>query len=111
MPAVNTVGDWKYAHPEFGVNFARAREEGFDAIAADCLSIADEATHDTKEGRNGELIPDSEWISRSKLRVETRLKLLAKWCPKRYGERLEHDVSPMAADALTALMASVRGSK
>jgi hypothetical protein len=88
MPAVRTVSLWKEAHPEFGANFACAREEGFDQIAADCLTIADQASNDTVETENGER-PNAEWIARSKLRVETRLKLLAKWDPKRYGERMQ----------------------
>jgi hypothetical protein len=32
---------------------------------------------------------NSEHIQRSKLRIETRLKLLAKWNPKKYGERVQ----------------------
>jgi hypothetical protein len=47
-------------------------------------------------------VPDSEWISRSKLRVETRLKLLAKWDPKRYGDRLNLDHSGEMKVTLTA---------
>ena len=34
---------------------------------------------------------NTEWISRSKLRVETRLKLLAKWDPKRYGDKITQE--------------------
>ncbi|HYE38215.1 hypothetical protein [Methylocaldum sp.] len=96
MPAVRTVSDWKKAHEAFAADFARAREDGFDALAAECLAIADCTAHDTvlvgpedapREAAN------TEWISRSKLRVETRLKLLAKWDPKRYGERLTTEIS------------------
>lgn len=87
MPAYRTVSAWKESHPEFGADFARAREEGFDVIAESCLEIADETGHDTLSTESGER-PNTEWISRSKLRIETRLKLLAKWDPKRYGEKL-----------------------
>jgi len=89
MPAVRTVSHWKESNPAFLADFARARDEGFDAIAQDCLEIADETGRDTKYTDQGHVIPDGEWISRSRLRVETRLKLLAKWCPKRYGEKVE----------------------
>lgn len=91
MPAVRTVSDWKDAHPSFAAAFARAREDGFDAIAADCLRIADDTTNDTKivgGDENAREAANTEWISRSKLRVETRLKLLAKWDPARYGEKI-----------------------
>jgi len=75
---------------------ARAREDGEDKIAADCLEIADNATNDYMTKQDGEgaaaYALNGEHIQRSKLRIETRLKLLAKWNPKKYGERasLEH---------------------
>ena len=92
MPAVRTVSDWKKNSEEFSADFARAREEGADAIAQECLDIADETSRDTISTDRGD-IPNGEWITRSRLRVETRLKLLAKWFPKRYGEKIEHEVS------------------
>jgi hypothetical protein len=93
MPEVRTVSDWKRDHEGFSASFAHARDVGFDKIAADCLDIADDGSNDyvTKtrpDGSEYEAV-DAEHIQRSKLRIETRLKLLAKWDPKRYGERLE----------------------
>jgi len=87
MPATNTVHDWGKADPELSAAIARARETGFDVIAQDALAIADDGTRDTIETDQGPIM-DKEWVARSKLRVETRLKLLSKWDPKRYGERL-----------------------
>jgi hypothetical protein len=94
MPAWRTVYDWMEAHPDFAAGFARARVRGFDAIAAQCLEIADDTSLDfkPKTSAEGEVIGltfDKEHVQRSKLRVETRLKLLAKWDPKRYGEKLD----------------------
>jgi predicted secreted protein len=88
MPAWRTVYDWKDADDAFAARIARAREAGHDAIAQDCLDIADETTFDTIQGENGDRA-NTEWISRSKLRIETRLKLLAKWDPKRYGDKVD----------------------
>jgi len=88
MPSWRTVYDWKAAHADFAARIAHAREAGFDAIAEECLEIADETAFDTVIGENGDRA-NTEWISRSKLRVETRLKLLAKWDPKRYGDKVD----------------------
>ena len=88
MPAWRTVYAWKAADADFDARIALAREAGFDAIAHECLDIADETTFDTLVGENGDRA-NTEWISRSKLRVETRLKLLAKWDPKRYGDKVD----------------------
>jgi hypothetical protein len=74
---------------------ARAREDGFDAIALDALKIADYGDDDFVEDGEGNLRPNHELVQRSKLRVDTRLKLLAKWDPKRYGDKtaVEHSGS------------------
>ena len=93
LPCDDTVRNWADANEAFARDIARARESGFDQIALDALAIADETHHDTKKGVNGEDICNSEWISRSKLRVETRLKLLAKWDPKRYGDKIQTEHS------------------
>lgn len=99
MPSVSAVSVWKAEREEFSASIARAREEGFDQIATDCLTIADDMQADTLATENGER-PNTEWIARSKLRIETRLKLLAKWDPKRYGERLaiggHEDMPPLS---------------
>ena len=96
MPHPTTFRDWCEAGREIsaGVSlafaYARAREDGFDAIAMDALHIADDNGKDTrfiKEGESEREAPDHDWISRAKLRVDTRLKLLAKWDPKRYGDK------------------------
>lgn len=108
MPAYRTVKDWMDSKPEVSAAIARAREEGFDVIAAGMLEIADDARNDYMQALGDEEVSayklNGEHIQRSKLRIETRLKLLAKWDPKRYGERLalEHDVSSNLADQMKA---------
>lgn len=88
MPHWTTVYDWKRVNESFSLRIAGAREAGFDAIAEECLEIADETAFDTVNTEHGDRA-NTEWISRSKLRVETRLKLLARWDPKRYGDKVE----------------------
>lgn len=88
MPAWQTVYGWMEANADFAKRIARARELGYDAIAQECLDIADDKSSDTISTDNGDRA-NTEWIGRSKLRIETRLKLLAKWDPKRYGEKMD----------------------
>ena len=93
MPTARAVNDWMNADEELFSAIARAREAGFDRIALDALSIADGSERDTILTDKGGEIPNTEWISRSRLRVDTRLKLLAKWDPKRYGEAMRTEIS------------------
>ena len=89
MPAVRTVGDWSKERADVSASIARAREEGEESIALDCLHIADDNGKDTRVLKDGVEVVDSDWIQRSKLRIDTRLKLLAKWNPKKWGEKID----------------------
>lgn len=86
MPDPDTIRSWMGADTEVSRLIARAREDGFDVIAAECLTIADDGSNDVVTDKDGNEHVNTEVIQRSKLRVETRLKLLAKWDPKRYGD-------------------------
>lgn len=83
-----TVNSWREADPAIAAQFDEARDLGFDAIAHECLAIADDARNDWMVGKEGGFVLDHEHVQRSKIRIETRLKLLAKWDPRRYGERV-----------------------
>ncbi|MES2904019.1 MAG: terminase small subunit protein [Pseudomonadota bacterium] len=82
---------WKNEDEELAGRIARARDIGFDEIAEETLEIADDASNDwmERETEAGNIIPsvNHEHVQRSKLRIDTRLKLLAKWYPQKYGEK------------------------
>jgi hypothetical protein len=104
MPERTVVYDWMKEDKDLAQRFARAREHGHDAIADECMQIADEATQDYKSSEKG-MAFDAEHVQRSKLRIETRLKLLAKWDPKRYGEKQQVELSGKV-DIASALLAA-----
>lgn len=95
MPDRATIWRWAENDEELSQRIARARRIGFDVIAEEALEIADDGSNDwmRRQGRDDD--DDAPWalngehVQRSKLRIETRLKLLAKWDPKRYGEALQ----------------------
>ena len=90
MPCLRSVYDWMDANAAFAARIARARVAGYDMIAQDALRIADtplEGTR-TKVGKDGVEVVTEDMLGHRKLQVETRLKLLAKWDPKRYGEKI-----------------------
>lgn len=85
-PHPSTFRDWVNADEALSLRFARARADGFDAIAEEALDIADGDPGTTPTGT-----VDGAEVMNRKLRIETRLKLLAKWDPKRYGEKVQVD--------------------
>lgn len=114
MPHWTVVYDWQSANKDFSLRIAHARELGEEAIAQECFEIADNATNDWMEAAGpdgGEAYKlNGEHIQRSKLRIETRLKLLAKWNPRKWGEKvdLNHGVQP--ENPLATLLQRVAGT-
>lgn len=92
MPCDRTVRTWVEKYPEFAAAIADARVRGFDAIAAECKAIADtpvDGIETTTRADGSVEVKRCDMLGHRKLQIETRLKLLAKWDPKRYGERLD----------------------
>lgn len=93
FPAWQTVYDWMYrddALGEEGVGLsgaiAKAREIGQDAIAEQIwLEVNQEPERILSEG-GGRV--DSGYVQWQKVKAEIGLKLLAKWNPKRYGDKI-----------------------
>ncbi|WAL81325.1 terminase [Pandoraea sp. XJJ-1] len=95
MPAWRTVYHWTEDIPEFAAHIARARVMGREAIFEDTLIIADtpEEGVETETSENGVKERRGDMLGHRKLKIETRFKLLAKWDPKKYGERLHNEVT------------------
>ena len=90
-PWYPTVYDWEKKDSEFALRIARAREIGERVIADECLDIADHP----KRGRVITEKPDGtkevrieDMLGHRKFQVDTRLKLLAKWNPRKYGDQV-----------------------
>jgi transposase-like protein len=72
---------------------ARAREAGEEQMALDCLHIADDNGKDVRILEDGREVTDADVVQRAKLRIDTRLKLLAKWNPKKWGDKQSVDMN------------------
>jgi len=106
MPPWRSVYDWISQDEGFAARFARAREVGADAIAEETLDILDELPERTNT-EHGDKV-DSGYVAWQKNRAEQRLKLLAKWFPKKYGEHQEIDLNVNSALAERLARAKLR---
>lgn len=84
MPDRQTIYEWSVADADFALRIARARDEGADVIAEQSLAIVDAPP---ERGPDGKI--DAGSVAHAKLRAEHRLKLLAKWNPKKYGDKIQ----------------------
>ena len=105
-PAWRTVYDWMRKDPDLSTAIAHARDVGYDAMAEECLTIADTpllgeevSESETPDGKDEDgnpimrkvvTIKKVDMLGHRKLQIETRLKLLAKFNPKKYGDKVVH---------------------
>lgn len=92
MPNQNTFFEWLHNDEEKSKQYARATEKRADVIFEEILEIADETSRDTIYTDKGET-PNSEWMQRSRLRVDARKWMLGKMNPKKYGDKIQTEHS------------------
>lgn len=93
FPPIATFRNWVTEDVNgLAARYARARENQSESWADSILEISDETSRDTIEDDNGYEKCNHEWISRSRLKVDTRKWLMAKLHPRQYGEKVEQTV-------------------
>ena len=84
-PNWRTIYNWLNKDKEFTERFTRAREVGSDMIADSIMEIMNEQP-EMIEGDNPRI--DPAWVALQKAKSDVALKLLSKWFPSRYGDRV-----------------------
>ena len=89
FPAWRTVYDWMRKDADLSTAIACAREIGQDAIAEDIYQLIEQPPERIEDEKGYSRIDNGhvQWV---KMQSEIKLKLLAKWNPKRYGDRVTH---------------------
>jgi hypothetical protein len=119
MPASCTMFRWLRIHPVFREQYEKAKVESADALVEEIMDIADDGTNDWMENldHNGEKVGtgwklNGEHIQRSRLRVDARKWAASKLKPKKYGEKIQQEVTiktkieDMSDEELDAFIAS-----
>ncbi len=91
MPDKATVLRWlaDKKKTDFREQYVYAREMQADALFDEALEIADDASGDWTEDKDGKKVVDHENIQRSRLRVDARKWAAGKMAPKKYGDKLD----------------------
>ena len=84
--------NWIEKDVELQQQYARATISRADSIFEEILDIADDSSGDKKYTENGEVM-DSEYVQRSRLRVDARKWAVSKMNPKKYGDKYEVDAT------------------
>lgn len=81
MPAGGTVHRWLAEHQDFQEQYARAREEQADHFAEEIIEIADSVE------------AESAAVSKAKLQIDARKWAASKIAPKKYGDKVEQQIT------------------
>ena len=87
MPDVTTFYVWLRADEEKSKQYAHVCEDRADAIFEEILDIADDSSGDVTFNKDGDAVINSEFVQRSRLRVDARKWIASKLAPKKYGDQ------------------------
>ena len=96
MPGMSTIYAVLLRDDKFQERYTRAREQQSDTYMDQCVDIADDTANDTITliNKNGEEYEKTNFdhINRSRLKVDTRIKIAEKMAPRKYmpQNRTEH---------------------
>ena len=113
FPTESAVRQWVIRDVQgFAAQYTHAREIGLDRMADELIEIADDSSRDTTTRIDGSECADTEWINRSRLRVDARKWYLSKLAPKKYGDHQSieltgKDGAPIASTTVIALAQSM----
>lgn len=94
MPALSTVFLWIGKHPEFSEQYARAIDARATCMEEEILQISDDSSGDAIEDpETGATRQNTEFVARSRLKVDTRKWLMARMAPKKYGDKIEQTLN------------------
>lgn len=89
MPDLTTFLVWISEDEVKSKQYARAMELRADSMFEDMLDIADDSSEDALTDDNGNVKVNTEFVQRSRLRVDTRKWVLSRMNPKKYGDKTD----------------------
>jgi hypothetical protein len=102
MPARSTVFRWLSLEDGFSDLYARAKEEAAELFAEEIVEIADEREGKAimADGAEVAVVFDSTAVARNRLRVDARKWVAAKLKPRKYGDKIQQEVTGANGGAL-----------
>ena len=108
FPPARTIRDWIAESEEFSALYARAKLLQADFLAEQIVEISDDSSEDElfvggddESGAGAKRVQNSEFIARSRLRVDARKWVASKLAPKKYGDKIEQTLQNPDGTGLT----------
>jgi len=93
MPNIDTIMEWLKVDKELAEQYARARERQADFYVEQIINISDNSGKDTVVTKDGIEQVNHEAIQRDRLRVDARKWVASKLAPKKYGEKIQQEIT------------------
>lgn len=88
FPTSETILEWRIRFPEFSSQYDLAKKHQADLLVEEILEIADDDSGDYIYTDDGVRM-NSEFVARSKVKIEARKWIACKLLPKVYGDKLQ----------------------
>lgn len=89
MPPAVTFFEWISKDSEKAKQYAYVCELRAEALFDEIIQIADDKSNDALKTDNGE-VQNSEFIQRSRVRIDARKWIASKLNPKKFGDKIDH---------------------
>jgi hypothetical protein len=98
MPSCVTMFAWLREKEDFLKQYEMAKAECAEMYAEEIIEIADDTSNDyvdvtDENGATGATRLNTEHVQRSRLRIDSRKWVASKLKPKKYGDRIQQDVT------------------
>lgn len=85
-----TFYDLINSDPDLSARYRKAKEAAMLAMGEELVGLADDDTKDTLDGPKGGEIPNMAAVTRSKLKVDTRFRVMGAYNAKLFGEKKDN---------------------
>lgn len=93
LPGRTEFYEWLENSKTLANQYTRACEERQDKIFEEVLEISDDSSGDAVINDKEAVSIDAEFVARSRLKIDARKWMLGKMNPKKYGDRIQTDVT------------------
>jgi len=108
-PNKTTIFTWLKNNSTFSDQYARAKKCQIETFVDEIIDIADDSSQDQVMNEQGNTVCNSEFIARSRLRIDTRKWLASKLVPRVYGKTMDEtqELDARAKEELLKLRAEL----
>jgi terminase small subunit-like protein len=109
FPSHTVVHEWRLDYPAFADQYATAKRNQAELLAEEIMDISNDDSQDLMHTETGTKF-NSEFVARSRLKVDSRKWIACKLLPKIYGDKSEVTTNSVADEQLKATLSKLQSA-